>query len=107
MGCIGFHSIHWQNRSTTIGYWLAEEFQGSGIMTKACQALIRYAFTELGLNRVEIRAGVYNRKSIAIPERLVFKLGGTIRQAEWLYDHFIDHAVYGLLAEDWANRHDV
>jgi len=26
------------------------------------------------------------------------------RQAEWLYDHFVDHAVYAALASEWRRR---
>lgn len=59
---------------------------------------------ELKLNRVEIRAGVHNLKSRAIPERLGFINEGTIRQAEWLYDCYIDHVIYGILESDWNNK---
>ena len=101
-GCIGLHRIDWGNQKTSIGYWLAAEFQGRGIMTKACKAMIDHIFNELELNRVEIRAAVKNRKSRAIPERLGFTQEGTIRRAEWLYDHYVDHVVYGLLKEEWV-----
>ncbi|HVJ50737.1 hypothetical protein [Desulfitobacterium sp.] len=36
-----------------------------------------------------------------IPERLGFVKEAMIREAEWLYDHFVDHAVYGVLAREW------
>jgi ribosomal-protein-serine acetyltransferase len=104
VGMIGHIGIEWSHRSTSLGYWLAEEAQGRGIMTTACRAYIDHAFGELGLNRVEIRAAVENRKSRAIPERLGFTHEGVIRQAEWLYDRFVDHAVYGLLAREWQSR---
>ncbi|MDP9371062.1 MAG: GNAT family N-acetyltransferase, partial [Chloroflexota bacterium] len=42
------------------------------------------------------------RKSCAIPERLGFAREGTLRQVEWLYDHFVDHHVYGMLAAEWG-----
>jgi ribosomal-protein-serine acetyltransferase len=100
-GCIGLHSIDWGNRKTTIGYWLGEEYQGNGIMTSACKTLINYIFNDLSLNRVEIRAAVSNSKSRAIPERLKFVNEGTVRQAEWIYDHYVDHVIYGMLKEDW------
>jgi ribosomal-protein-serine acetyltransferase len=100
-GVIGLHYIDWANRKTSIGYWLGEQFQGHGLMTKSCIAYINYAFNELKLNRVEIRCAVENSKSRAIPERLGFKNEGTIREAEWLNDHFVDHIVYGMLAREW------
>ncbi|MFC5700377.1 GNAT family N-acetyltransferase [Cohnella faecalis] len=101
-GCIGLHYIDWANKKTSIGYWLAEEFQGRGLMTRACQALIDYLFHDLALNRVEIRAAVLNAKSRAIPERLQFANEGTSRQAEWLYDYYVDHIIYGMLAVNWT-----
>ena len=100
-GVIGYHEINWADRATSIGYWLAAGYQGQGIMTRACRFLVNYAFTELSLNRVEIRCAVKNRKSRAIPERLGFKTEGTLRQAEWLYDHFVELVVYGMLADEW------
>jgi ribosomal-protein-serine acetyltransferase len=72
-------------------------------MTKSCRAVINYIFNELELNRVEIRAAVLNKKSRAIPERLGFTQEGIIRSAEWLYDHFVDHVVYGMLRDEWSN----
>lgn len=101
VGCIGLHQIDWANNKASIGYWLAEDYQGKGIMSKACIAVISCLFDELRLNRVEIRAAVQNNKSRAIPERLKFVNEGVIRQAEWLYDHYVDHVVYGMLSDEW------
>ncbi|HST59845.1 MAG TPA: GNAT family protein [Longimicrobium sp.] len=100
-GMIGHTGIRWARRATGLGYWLAEKHQGRGFMTLACRAYVDHSFRELGLNRVEIRAATGNARSRAIPERLGFPLEGVLRDAEWLYDHFVDHAVYGLLAREW------
>lgn len=100
-GIIGLHSINWSNRSTSIGYWLGEGFQGNGIMTRACTAVISYCFEELELHRIEIRAATGNEKSQAIPERLGFQKEGCIRESEWLYDHFVDQNVYGLIKKEY------
>jgi ribosomal-protein-serine acetyltransferase len=56
VGCAGFPGVDWVARSTSIGYWLAEDHQGRGLMTGAVAALIDHAFSEWGLHRVEIRA---------------------------------------------------
>lgn len=101
VGMVGHHGIEWSHRSTSLGYWLAEGAQGRGLMTAACRAYIDHAFGELGLNRVEIRAAVENRKSRAVAERLGFTQEGVVRDAEWLYGRFVDHAIYGLLAREW------
>ena len=103
-GVISYHSVDRADRSTSIGYWLEAGYQGRGLMTRACSALVTHAFNELGLNRVEIRCAAGNKKSRAIPERLGFTQEGTLRQAEWLHDHFVDLAVYGMLAEEWKGR---
>ena len=102
MGVIGFRSIDWQDRSTSIGYWLGRDFEGRGIITKACHAIAEYAFKELRLNRVEIRCAVENQKSRAIPERLGVKIEGTVRQVERLYEKFVDNVIYGMLADEWV-----
>jgi ribosomal-protein-serine acetyltransferase len=103
-GVVGCHSIDWQNRSTTLGYWLGEGFQGKGIMTEACRAMVNHAFRELGLNRVGIACATENHRSRAIPERLGFRQEGVQRQAEWLYDCFVDRALYAMLASEWREH---
>jgi ribosomal-protein-serine acetyltransferase len=104
VGVAGYHPIRWANKSVEIGYWLAREAVGHGIMTKCCRVLISHAFVGYGLNRVQIPAAVGNRRSRAIPERLGFMLEGVIRDAEWLYDHFVDHAMYSILKRDWSGE---
>jgi ribosomal-protein-serine acetyltransferase len=106
IGVISYHRISWSHRSTEIGYWLGAAWQGRGLMTRACRALTAHALRELGLNRVEIRCATGNRKSRAIPERLGFAREGTLRQAEWLHDHFVDLVVYGMLAREWLAAGD-
>jgi ribosomal-protein-serine acetyltransferase len=101
IGSIGFHQIDWNNRQTSIGYYLAKGYEGKGIMTRTVQALVNYAFFDLGLNRIEIRCGVKNGRSRAIPERLGFVQEGIVRDGEFLYDHYHDLAVYSMLSRDW------
>jgi len=99
-GVINHLNIDWANRSTVFSYWLDESHQGRGIMTAACRALVSHAFETLKLNRVTIECACDNARSRKIPERLGFKFEGIIRGAEWLHDHYADHAIYGLLMDD-------
>lgn len=100
-GGIGYHYIDRLNRKTEIGYWLDALLQGKGLMTRACKVMISYAFHEYGLNRVEIHCASGNVRSRAIPERLGFTQEGVLREASWLYDHFVDSVVYGMLDREW------
>jgi ribosomal-protein-serine acetyltransferase len=100
VGMVGVHRIDWLNGRTSIGYWLAGEAQGRGVMTAAVRAYVDYAFATLGLHRVEIEAAVENARSRAIPERLGFRDEGVRRGAGRVGDRTDDHVVYALLAAD-------
>src|SRR5512146_3581454 len=92
-GVTSFVRIDAANRSAMIGYWIGEEHQGKGLMTRACVALVEYGFGDLGLNRIVIEAATDNRRSQAVPRRLGFTLEGVERQAEWVNDRFVDLAI--------------
>lgn len=99
-GVLGYNRIDQVNGIGYIGYWLAQEYNGKGIMSESVQDLIRLGFQYYLLNRTEIRCAVENRKSRAIPERLGFQQEGIIRRAEKVYGKHLDHIVYGLLKQE-------
>ncbi len=103
VGVVGLNYISWENRLSGIGYWLAEPYQGKGIVTRACKAVLDYAFTDLNLNRIDIRCAPQNFRSQAVAERLGLTYEGTLRDAEWLYDHFVDHRIYSMLQSEWRS----
>lgn len=100
-GIVGFHSINHRQKHASLGYWLGDEFQGKGIMTKVCSFLLQHAFTVMTLHRVEIRTEVDNLKSRALAERLGFTLEGIARQTAIVNRRYVDHAVYSLLSHEW------
>jgi len=101
-GVIGAGNIDWENRSSMIGYWLGESYQGKGLMTGACRALVDYLFFELKLHRIEIRCAIGNERSCGVPKRLGFSKEGVLRQAQAFDDQYFDLEVYAILAEDWT-----
>lgn len=100
-GAVGAGRFDWENRSTMVGYWLAESSQGKGLMTGACRAVVDYLFSELKFHRIEIRCAADNPRSCAVPKRLGFSKEGVLRQAQAFDDRFLDIEVYALLNEDW------
>lgn len=99
-GVVGFNWVGAVNRSAGLGYWLAESHQGRGIMSASVRRLTEFGFEKLRLHRISIAAAEHNEKSRAIPERLGFRFEGVMRDAEWLYDRFVDHRLYARLSTD-------
>jgi len=85
---------------TGVGYWLAEEAQGRGIMSRAVAVTVERAFDLYGFARVEIRVAAGNDRSRAIPERLGFRREGSLRSGHRIGGVAHDELVYGLLAGD-------
>lgn len=106
-GVIGLHYVNRANRRSSFGYWIGESYQGRGLVTRASEALLDYCFEDLGLNRMEVACATGNERSRHVIERLGFRHEGIARDAEWLYDHFVDHHRFGLLAREWRERPDV
>lgn len=98
VGIIGHNRIDWANRIGFPAYWIAPDSEGKGIMTQCCRAVIDNAFGELQLNRLLLATATDNLRAQKIPEKLGFTKISTLRKAEWLYDHHVDHFIYSLLA---------
>lgn len=95
-GVVGYNYIDWSEGTGQLGYWLAEADTGRGIVTACCRAIISHAFQEYGLHTVSLAIATQNYRSRAVAERLGFRRTGVKHNAEWLYDHFVDHALYAL-----------
>ena len=100
-GVVGFHGFDRLHRVTSLGYWLASEFCGKGYMVNCVAHCIDAAFTIEKMNRLYIRCATGNEPSRRIPLKLGLVHEGTQRQAEFLYDHFVDLDVFSVLAAEW------
>jgi len=101
-GLIGFKDADRVNDKIEIGYWLAEKMTGKGIATAAARKMVNLAFRNMDMNRVQIRCGVGNEKSSAIPRRLGFSFEGVERAGERHNHEYFDLEVYSLLKREWA-----
>ena len=94
-------SVRSADRCAELGYWLAEDAQGKGLMSWACREIVSFAFGELGLNRLELRTPTENARSQALARKLGFTREGTLRQAHRLNGRFPNYQIFGLLASEW------
>ncbi len=100
IGMVGLNGIN-QDKNAEIGYWIDEDEQGKGIVTKATKRIINQGFNELNLNRIGLRCAVINTKSCAIPKRLGFTKEGVLRQAVLVQDKFLDMEIWSILKDEW------
>lgn len=98
VGVIGHNRIDWAQKIGFPAYWLSPDAEGRGIMTQCCRAVIDHAFGELQLNRLLVAVATDNLRSQKIPLKLGFVKISTLKKAEWLYDHHVDHFIYSLTA---------
>jgi ribosomal-protein-serine acetyltransferase len=104
LGVVNFNKTH---RKCEIGYWLREDLQGRGILSKSLSSFIEYLFNSKGMNRIEVQILVGNERSKGVPLRLGFKQEGILRQSVRMYDAYHDVELFSLLKEEWALRQKV
>jgi RimJ/RimL family protein N-acetyltransferase len=80
----GFHDIDWQARQCDTGYWVRKSAQRRGVATETANAMLRYAFGALGMQRVGLTHSSGNEPSRRIAERLGFAFEGIQRRANML-----------------------
>jgi RimJ/RimL family protein N-acetyltransferase len=99
---------HWrllkQHLRSEIGYELASEHWGHGIMPEALAAILRFGFERMGLHSVEAQIEPNNQGSRRVLEKLGFAQEGYFRQNYAVEGVFTDTAVFSLLKADWLKR---
>ncbi|MFF8260686.1 GNAT family N-acetyltransferase [Streptomyces virginiae] len=102
VGGVLFPNFDADGGNCEIGCWLEPAAAGRGLVTKACQVLIDYAFGERGMHRVEWHAATGNRKSLAVAERLGMTREGVMRENYFHRGVRQDTEVWSILAPEWA-----
>ena len=79
-------------RALEIGYMLKREYWNMGFATEGAAALVNYAFTEIGLNRVYATIRPENKSSICVAERIgMTPVGSYIKQYN---NENLEHIIY-------------
>jgi [ribosomal protein S5]-alanine N-acetyltransferase len=87
-------------QSAAVGYWIGVPFVRRGYMTDAVGAAKRFAFSTLGLHRLEAACLPHNTPSARVLEKSGFKLEGLARQYLKINGAWQDHDLYALLHAD-------
>lgn len=103
IGGVGL-SLDTMANSGEIGYWVAGDHEGQGIVTRACARFFDFAFDELGLHRMELSAAVGNERSRAVAARLGMREEGIARDGCRVEAGYLDLVTYGILEDEWRAR---
>jgi RimJ/RimL family protein N-acetyltransferase len=101
LGTCTLFDFHAQSRRAELGYALGSQYWRLGYMHEALQRLVRYAFEDLDLIRLEADIDPRNEGSERTLLRLGFVKEGYMRERWIVGDVVSDSAVYGLLRREW------
>ena len=101
VGTASLFNFHDASRRAEIGYVLAREMWGRGLMHEALTALVGFAFGPLNLNRLEAYIDPRNSASARSLSRLGFVQEGFLRERWIVGDEVSDTALFGLLSREW------
>ncbi len=102
VGQIGFHRR--EGMLPVIGYWLAEEWWGHGIMTEAAEAAIDWFFGATRHGQIESGVFVFNPASLRIQHKLGFVETGRSQVLCLARDREVEHIDTRLTRADWTQR---
>lgn len=102
IGAVGLHELRWKDRAAVLGIIIGEQdCWGQGYGTEATRLLLRYAFTTLNLNRVELGVFAFNERAVRTYEKCGFVREGVRRQWAFINGRYIDELVYSVLANEY------
>jgi ribosomal-protein-alanine N-acetyltransferase len=87
-------------QSAHIGYWVGEKYSRQGFARASVQAVLGFAFNDLGLHRVSAAVQADNTASIKLLETIGFQSEGTARGFLKINGQWADHIVYARLSSD-------
>lgn len=103
IGTCGLFACNRSWRKCSIGYELAPEFTGLGLMREALQTVLSWGFEQMALNRIEALVHEENRASLKLLQGLGFVREGLLREVAYWGGRHHDLVQFGLLARDWGD----
>lgn len=102
-GEVNLNTIHRGARQNAyVGYWIDQEVAGRGYMPEAVVAVLRFAFEELHLHRVQIAIVPRNMASRRVAEKLGLREEGTAVRYLQINGVWEDHIRYAITSEEWS-----
>ena len=105
IGSIGaFRQTNIHNKTAELGYYIAEEYWGKGIMTEAVKQLCDYVFSHTDIIRIYAEPFAYNIGSCRVLEKAGFQYEGTLRSNALKNGNVLDMKMYSKLKTEQYDR---
>lgn len=104
-GSTRFYDIQLQHQTLQLGFtWYGKEFQGTGLNKHCKFLLLQFAFEQIGMERVEFRADINNKRSIAAMKSIGCVEEGVLRShANKVEGGRRDSIILSILKDEWLN----
>jgi ribosomal-protein-alanine N-acetyltransferase len=93
-------------QSAYVGYWIDEAAAGRGYIPEGVVLMLRYAFDELRLHRIEAAIVPRNAPSRRVADKLGLRDEGVARRLLQIRGVYEDHVRYAITAEEWDERRE-
>ncbi len=104
IGNISLFRINWKDRWAIFGIALGEKAHwDKGYGTDATRTMLRFAFEELNLHRVELEVFDENARARRCYEKVGFRYEGTRRQAAFFEGRYHDSHLMSILREEFQS----
>src|SRR2546428_6876379 len=90
-----------------LGFVIAPPYWGKGIFAEAARMVLEFAFDTVKVHRIEARASVDNGRGNAALAKIGAQREGTLRDAFWCDDHFVDQYLWAILASQWRRPEQI
>lgn len=98
IGSIGvFRQKNIHRLTAELGYYIAEEYWGKGIMTEAVKQICEYVFNKSDIIRIYAEPFAHNSASCRVLEKSGFQYEGTLKNNAIKNNKVIDMRMYALL----------
>lgn len=104
IGTIGLVWRDWQNNSAEVGFSMARDCWGQGLMSQALTVYLQFGFAHLKLNRIEAQHDSRNPASGRVMEKAGMEKEGLLKKRMQYKGAYADIVLYAALRESWLEK---
>lgn len=102
MGIVVLFHLDLKHERAELGYALGRDYHNQGFGTEALRLLLRFAFEQLNVHRLEADVDPRNGPSIRLIEKQGFQREGLLKERFLIQGERQDALLLGLLRRDWS-----